>query len=198
VRGLDSETFKFIDTGKSRGAGDTLSISGFPSAKRLAAAAKVYYGLVDDDYPTSVVNKTYTRLRNDGVYKVVEAAPHLLEWVRFLGKSEFVGVRNGPLAIYTAVAAATSEDSYDKAMEFWSGVVTGVGLERGAPALALRQKMLRLRVKNEMAQHWQWVGWTIAAWNAFYRGRNIHRLNIKGRQIQFIEGWTRPDFSHIE
>lgn len=197
IRGLDPAVFKVIDTGKSRTAGDVLSIMGYASGARLAVAAKVYYGLAVG-YPLSIINKSYNGLTNAQTIKVVEATPGLVERVRQFHSPDFRLVRCGPRAIYTAVAEATYQGVPGKAASFWEGVISGVGLQKGDPALALRDKMLRARTLDVKPQHWQWVGWIVAAWNAHLDGRKVTQLLIKGRTPQAIYGWVEPDLRFIE
>lgn len=196
IRGLDPDAFMVKDNGAKRSAGDVLTILGKPSGTRLAAAAKVFYGLCEG-FPGSIVNKSYNRLTHPQVVEVVEAVPGLQDRIRLFHRKDFTAVRAGPCAVYSGIAEATFQADPESARIFWDGVIHGTGLAAGDPALTLRNKMLREKHSDMKPQHWQWAGWIIAAWNAHQAGTSLSRLLVRERRPQDIADWTPLDLSYV-
>lgn len=169
IRGLPSDVFHTLDTGKKRSPADTLSVAGEKSSSRVAAAL----GMVE------ALSNGWTRCRDrmSGARIVELLAEHP-------GIRDSVTVYQGPRtllkpSIAIALHYLFAQRDRPLADKFFADLRSGSGLCEGDPVFALREKLISGSVGNAQLKEEVIVACTIKAWNALRQGVQIRRLYFK-------------------
>lgn len=139
ARGLEHEAFDTIDQGKSRSISDVLARVGCKNYHVLSSALRWIYRYKGGE--DGIVSRGAIALRPDQAHAILNANPDLHEQVEFA-----IGLcRQQPGLIAGSILAFLlhSTDAHENgAREFWSSVVTGVGLQKGSPAHSLNRRLV--------------------------------------------------------
>ena len=160
VRDLPSAAFKTIDIGKKRGMEDIFSIAGEKNTSKLARALR------------------FVLMYESGVYSGATYTPQQIE--RCLQRH--AGIRywmtsatslykvTGQSAMVLAVCYLGSLTRPDTAEEFKHKLLSGAGLVKGSPILALRERLQQDRAATTRMSASYIAQLTIWAYNAYARG----------------------------
>lgn len=170
VRGVTRAGLDVVDTGRPRSPGDTLRLNGIESGVAAAAIVRLYITANNDKIGnTNWVNATLTRPM---------LVTFALEHREILRDANLHGSRMraagfsaaGPGAMWLLMALPT-KDRLDDYAEFAARVIDGIGLEGGAPALALRNWIVgrSSRGTNGGVQ----LSAIIRAWNVYNAGGSL-------------------------
>lgn len=174
VRGLPTGVQDTMDQGRTRSAGDQLSIDGLvgTNGKDFAAAIRVYIqwtsgGLFGDQKKATVSNP-----------KVVEwAKNHSIEmsimediWCEQMRRVKCR--RSLVLAILLHFRLVDGE----AAREFEAGLLTGAGLDEGNPILTLRERLDRIKTQGLKIPDRDYIAFFVMAWNAWRQGRTMTKF----------------------
>lgn len=177
VRGVDKDTFKFIDTGKGRSAGDMLSIEGYKDSTGIAVVAKVIMA-----YENGVISATGGKgvgVREKATYgltnsnilayikeheKLVKDCRRVAESCRKFGK--FLTMTDYALFYYILGNIDPKE-----AETFLHQISKGNSLSDGHPVLLLRNKFIDARTFRRPYTQKVKLGMTFKAWNLHRQGR---------------------------
>lgn len=170
VEGVDDESFKTIDVGKVRTAGDLLYIDGHQSSVVLAAALVNLWrwerggGRVFDGWE-QVPTKPE-------LFEILERHPKLEEYV-----NQYHGLQNlmSPGLALTFVYLLTEKDATLAAL-FFDALKTGLNLKADDPAYALRERLIRDRqlVPRPPASHTAEM--VLRAWHATRKGEKLTKM----------------------
>lgn len=136
--GANDSAFSTIDTGKTRSAGDILSMWEIKNPTACAAAAKLVWQLLHREPLTTPAPPAY-------LLKVIERYPAIAKWA---SRANGLGVRT-IVPQGTLIAGLTYlEDIAQKpatAEDFYIGLTEGANLGDGSPILALRNRLINVR-----------------------------------------------------
>lgn len=175
IYGIDRQSFKFMDQGRKRTAGDIFSIEEVPNAA-LMAAATVWY--------LQITRHNGMNLPGAGTEGHVEAAELLniyymhsglqeSAWVGHLVASEGESLAAPSMAV--ALHYLFAQKSRRDADDFMRKVITGVGIETAASAENKIRKWLlkdNLNVGGRTSTSFR-AAYLTQAWNARRSGRSV-------------------------
>lgn len=180
---VDPDAFKVLDTGKVRSAGDVLHIAGYKNAGRLAAATKAIInlskGLVafDSSGYSLTINGT-GNVSNADVQNFIESEPEMVEIVNQANNwyKVFAGLSSSEYAAYFYHFSKKNKES---ANTFLNMVATGINLDYGHPAYALRRRLEKdIRAGKKMVGKMR-QALVIYCWNAYRKGKEVRNISIK-------------------
>lgn len=179
IRGLDEDVINVIDSGRSRRAGDILTIRGYTQAALLASTSRwlltIKHGLKSKN-----ANAIILRPSHDEIISFVERNPLLLESMRFVTSG------NPPLGITASMLAAIHyvashhlvEPKPERADAFVNVFTTGAPDYAGDPAHKLRELFTREKLRRVYpTQDMMYTG-SVYAWNNFADKRPIQVFRV--------------------
>lgn len=176
VTGVPLESFKVMDTGKSRSASDVLSIKGYEHYSTIAAAAKflIYHnaGNNSDGSATGGTNK----ISNSSILEFVEKTPEITELAPEATKLYKAFAKITPSSHILSYRYLFNQKDSVKSKEFWYQVCYGLGLEASSPTKLLRDKLTKDKLSKASLPSREKKALIIKAWNAFRLGRTLHFL----------------------
>ena len=179
IRGVSADAAEFIDTGRRRQYSDNLKIGGIADYQRQAVLARQM---------ALYSNYGIEAIRNPNTFPVTRPqmdrwvdSPGMLEAIHFgvkLYKYSGVSESAGAYAVMRT-ARVDERDADGNALKvtidptgFWAAVRDGTNLERGDPAKALRDWMLRKRLGQAPADKRLITHYALAtAWNKHAEGK---------------------------
>lgn len=181
LTGVSKDVFKTIDTGRSRGASDILSIAGFPNATALAASVRAYHTIQDGIKNTDSAARG--GLTNNDILKFVSSNPEfstaVSEALSYKKVSRFISPSNAGALYYTF-----SQKSASDCVRFFHEVETGEGLQDNRATYALREKLISITGFNELDKYkarWAIILLTINAWNAFRTKKPVEKFILPSK-----------------
>jgi len=180
VEGLDPETVVVIDTGKTRSAGDAVSMLGVSYAATMAATVKTIIMFRNGRYSdkeAAIKGVSNTEIvgfikKHQGLEDMIAHVIGLQHQFRFVAGSTLCAL----YFILESKHAATTE-------KFFQKFATGIDLSEKSPIRALRDKLMRdpknqsnLTPRDKMALF-------IHAWNAHRRGRELENVRVRGDYV---------------
>lgn len=163
VRGLDPEVASTLDTGKRRSPSDVLHLSGVRSGYNTTLAAAIRLIL---QYRRGELWTPY-KPTNREILAFQQANQGLVDWVHRMRAK-------GPLRNFASATSAVMylgcQHQSARAVEFAEALITGAGMERGHPALAVRERLLSGRHNYGTPRFVV----TVIGWNAFVEGRQVY------------------------
>lgn len=178
VRGVDPEKFKSIDTGAARSPADVIHIAGTKKYQRQIATACQL--ILRYNAGKVMHNKT---ISGREISDYFDNHPDVETWIELTCK--------GPVKAFApymgAVLYLAANRHRSKCVEFAEDFVTGAGLQKGSPILALRNRFMgadRLSTQERFAL-------VIQAWNAYVENRPLQRMQLfTGDKFPKIRGAT--------
>lgn len=155
--GLSPDAISTIDTGAKRTPGDALSINGFSDPNNRAAAL-------------TIINDYYRNGTLVSGNKLSPSATIDLALEYDTDRALAVGRRTKgivPLSIAAALYYLASHAAAEKAEEFWEAVGSGEGLSAGSPALALRNRIVELKMRGQRFTKTDYLLNSLYCWNKF-------------------------------
>lgn len=133
VSGLDEESFYTIDIGRSRKPSDFLTSDGIPNGANAAAGARLVIGYRRKSMQLNHMITTHE------IVHFVQANPRIAQ-----SAGEVHGIhRIAPVSCATAWHFLFSEQNKEQADIFIKDMIEGVGLAKGDPVLALRERLIK-------------------------------------------------------
>ncbi len=173
VRGCAPESFKTHDGGAKRSAADILAINGEINAVRLSSAARALLLYHEPALRGGEVTPT-------SVSDCVDENPELRYWTKKFCSQQTLKRFPSALIAMTTVA---SEKYGPQIMEtFLDKLATGVGLEKGDPALLLRERFLTVSEKRMRLQQSMVNAIIIKAINAHIKGKTLGVLRYSANE----------------
>lgn len=177
IYGLDKDTQDTMDTGKSRGPADVLSINGYKNSALLAA---ITLGIIRSEKwnmrTAFTTGGNYPVTAREILHRVQEepTITELCSVAQAVRKAGLAGKISGVL--YHRFAEIDKQD----ADYFFARLSEGDGLERGNPILTLREHLFSLKNANHGTLNPVFVSAiVIKAWNKFRRGEQCFQLRFK-------------------
>lgn len=172
IFGVERETRNTLDQGKVRRLADYLFMDGYSNTIRLASVARYVWQY---EQTGAIGNRTVKPTKGECL-RVIETYPNLLASIKFVdqkGVSKFVSLPSLAFCHWTF-----SRMDKAAAEQFIQSIIDGIGLERAAPALYVRSRLIAERgvIRGEAMAELIFKGW-----NAFRTGETLQRLVISGR-----------------
>lgn len=165
VRGLDDESFKFIDTGRKRTASDVLAVQGIKNSTAIAAMAKFIINFNRGLYASAVDNQNKRKARNtnndisvfvnDNMDSLVDSYGH-----GFCKENKLVN--KGVLASFHFITSKIEKKDADT---FCDTLADGQGLTSDCPIYLLRQRLLSDIRSNHKISPIERIALICKAWN---------------------------------
>lgn len=166
--GIDPETFKTINGGKSRNNADVLAITGEVNTIVLASAARTYLLTELNGRDANCI--TFTQIK-----ECVDKHPHLRYWVQRYCQNKKAKIIPSHFCGYLAVAS--EKYGFEKLDKFFDQVASGENLSQGDPALVLRERFLsQTKASRISLLHAQ--AFVVKAINAHLMGKKIALLRL--------------------
>jgi len=178
VSGLAKESFKVMDSGSKRTAGDVFYISGIDNAKNLAAGILRYNLLkrgsikLSDSPRYSISASELLTLYNTRKQFWDAAASMAEKWYnasqRILTTSEYIG-------LYSLLWDINNDDAF----KFIDSLASGVDLEVNNPIKQLREKLIfsKINPKFNLPNYYR-TGMIYKAWNLFRKKGTVKFLKF--------------------
>lgn len=161
VTGLAEESFYTIDIGRTRRPADFLVVNGVACGSTVAAAARLIIGYRQHDL------KSTHLLPSHEIVEFARANPRLSDSAsKVHGSNKIV-----PLSAAAAWHFLFSEVSPDQADQFCDELRDGIGLIKGSPVLALRERLIRNRASKAKLKARDVFIIGIRSWNDFRSGK---------------------------
>ena len=175
IYGLDPETYKVCDRGKTRNFADALRRNGEKYCKYLAfALISVQIYKEKGNFNRGGVFR-YT-LQTDDILKLLKQRPEL--------RTSIQKVRSVKPVLSVGIAATMhylfSEIDSAKADEFFRKLATGEDCKKKDPILALRDRLLFDKGQAIKMEREYKLAIIIKAWNAFRQGKPLTKLSWGG------------------
>jgi hypothetical protein len=166
VRGVDTQTFKTFDCGKSRASPDTLAIEGHKNINRLSAGARCYLRLTEGSSAKNTLTPSVT-------LKIVKEHPTLVKWANLIGG----GTKFLPSMIIGVLARAEEMNPHIDYESFFHGLASGIGLTPENPAYLLRERFITRKVGQQFSEDMN-IALCVKAINAFTTGTRMKLLKV--------------------
>lgn len=184
VSGVSPETFKVMDTGKTRSAADVFSIEGINQYANCAAATRVILQLKNG---TRSNQNADTRVTNSDILDFYLENQDIGRHVTESGKlyDDFGKVL--PLSRIAAYRYLMSEKSVTSAEEFWDKLCMGIGLDKNSPIWVLRKKLIEDKYSKTSLSPTGRLALIYKAWNKFRKGEECRFLRWDKEKEKFPE-----------
>lgn len=184
VFGVDDEAGTTMDQGRSRKAGDYLSMQGHKNVANLAAAASLLhralvYNSTSDHYAEIRPTKSET-------LRIIAEHQGLADSVDMIAPKKEARLVGGPSTLAFCHYYITLKTGLRaEAKQFILSLMDGTGLEADSPILYARNRLFAERGKRRAGAKAEII---IKAWNAFIKGETPKRLEITGKLPEVAKG----------
>ena len=170
VENVDDESFKTIDVGKVRTAGDLLYIDGHHSGALLGAAlVNMWRWDLGEGRSFQGWEKSPTKPE---IFEVLEKYPKLEEGInRYHALRAFMSPGLGAALVYIL-----TERDHTMAELFFESLVTGLNLKATDPVYALRERLIKDRQQNPRPPASLTAEMVLRAWHATKKGEQLTRM----------------------
>lgn len=168
IFGLDEDIFAYIDTGKMRSAGDTLSSMNRENYNRLAALLKRI-----DKYMTGRIEVS-VNYENSDIVDLLERYPDADEFMMTGCKQRGLLL---PSVLDLCCYLFNKKDPL-LAQQFIEKVIKGVNLEEGCPFYVLRARLVNNSMQPRKLPDTHVLALCIKAWNHARSGVKITKLQL--------------------
>lgn len=172
VKGVVEESFKTLDTGRRRTAGDVLSISGVKYANIVASGAKTILRIQDG------VKKDY-KPSNSRILECLDKHPDLNHWAGLYGNSKVC--RIVPSLVVGVLTLAGERHGRKTCQSFFDAVNTGASLGTDDPAYQYRERFLTRQRGAQFTVDYS-LAVSIKAINAHILGKRVGLLRWGSRE----------------
>jgi hypothetical protein len=173
LHGLDSESFKVMDTGRNRSAADVLNIEGMELNSQMIVAALRMLMYYKDFQCFESREKIYT---NSEILEFAkENEKQIKESFEFMAKFKRPFISR-PLSI--ALHAVFSSKNLEMADAFMAKFCNGLDLKEGSPIYAARNKVIVENNSKMRAKSNDRAAYIIKAWNLFREGKEAQRIVV--------------------
>lgn len=178
--GADPDDFAYIDTGRTRVAGDIFAMHGVKNAKLMASAVRWIEAYRSNTISIQGSQKAYTSAE---LYEIYLTMPNLQESAHHAGL--MARSKLAPKSPMCAMHYLCAQKDRDQANSFFSAVATGEGLVFGDPALALRNHLVMNLASERRISTRKIAALTVRAWNRMRQGETA-------KMIRWAEGDPFP------
>lgn len=176
----DKSVFDTIDIGRRRTTGDVLSINGEKNAKNLAAALALLHR-----YRTAKLSTGADKVPPSELAALLDINPNMRQSVD-MAMSYLHKARIMPVSVLAFCHFALAEINQLDADTFIDQLMTGENLNRGEPALVLRNRLiLESGKKYQSLRNYIVVAMVFKAWNAMRKNKSI-------TVMKFVDGEEYP------
>lgn len=183
AEGLEPESFDVLDTGKSRTAGDVLSVFGVEKANNIASIVRfiIHFkkGMFSEGY-----HKIDAATHHD-IAQFVKVHPNLNEVLDFC-HNIYRDFRYIPTSVLGGLYFLFAEKNQEKVDLFFQQYRTGIDLKKNDPAYVLRDRLIRDQVNKTKFSRRQKVALFIMCWNAFIQGKEMHFVKFPEKFPEII------------
>jgi hypothetical protein len=174
--GVENDSFKTIDQGKGRSAGDVLGIIGIPNYTNTAAAAKMIMIYIQSGALGDNLNR-WQRISNTEIMEWVNNnKPEITKAVKdasaLYASSDRLILTTSKIAAFLFITKRLNAD----AGKFWEQLCSGI-LESKGTVSSLRTKLIRSkmdksrRLTSALERHY-----VVKSWNAWAEGKELSKL----------------------
>jgi hypothetical protein len=180
VEGLDESVMSTIDTGKARGMQDVLKIAGHSYASEIGTTLRWWYNYNKKgiSFKRSVSHRELLEVLGE-MDELNSLVPEAIAYSR--------AKRLLTPGIWCFLYSGAMKTNPEKAKAFAEAFDSGAGLDRGHPALTLRERMTAHKSAKAKMPPVMQAAFAIKAWNAFYKGKKLSVL-------KWIDGEGFPEF----
>lgn len=183
--GVERAAFVAIDIGGKRTNGDVLTIAGETETNLLAAAVALKFR--HDRSDTGTISSQGIHPSPADTLAVLAANPGLRDAIAPARHVYGAGVRMRPAVLVWLAYEFRRRDAAG-AEKFLGQIASGAGLNKGAPALTFRNKMIRVSESRESdPSGYLQAAWLIKAWNRFRAGKTIDVIAWNPKTERFPE-----------
>jgi hypothetical protein len=180
VEGLDPESAVVIDTGKSRSAGDAVSLMGVGYATTISAAVRTIILFKTGRYHDPAKAHVEAGVSNTDIVVFVKRHPGLEDTASYI-QSLHKQFKYIPASMLCALYFILGTKNATKAELFFDKYATGIDLGEKSPIRVLRNRLIQNAGNASQYTHRDKMALFIFAWNAFMRGKEIDFSMIKLR-----------------
>lgn len=197
--GLSPEAVKAIDNNRLRTFANDLEMAGEENSNNKAAATRLVAKAEmawDKDYSlSSFSNLKFDRMELEDWFDVINSTVDLSEslrsaWPLYRKTSGGPGIVQSAGAAFYYLASAYHEENYVR--QFIEKAGDGIGLEKGDPELALRNRVASLQASSRQVSNIEYLAYLIQAYNRSVAGVKLSRLDLpKSGKMPRIVGWSK-------
>jgi hypothetical protein len=182
TRGIDADTFGTMDGGKRRTSADVLGMAGEKSSHHLAAAIRtcIFYGYRQ---PGAMSSNTATSAQ---VSEFLADNPGIRDWLNHCKTN--IDSRLCPASLLGYIYLASLRTPSHILKDFLVKLFSGVGLQKGDPALLLRLRLTAVGSSRVVAT---------ARDALIVKALNAHILGSKIGQLKWTTGETFPTLASL-
>tara|TARA_R110002020_G_scaffold473701_1_gene703349 strand:- start:462 stop:1265 length:804 start_codon:yes stop_codon:yes gene_type:complete len=184
LTGISSEAFKVMDSGKTRSGADIFSIDGVTNYALAAASCKLI--LIHKKGSNRLTDGSERiRISNTSMLSFYNETPTLKKWVSEAGhrRANFSNVLTA--TEISALSFLMGERNTTDSEMFWDSLCSGLGLLKGSPILALRNKLIKNKLSDLKMTAVYKKAIIIKAWNYYRLSKNITYLNYSSEKESF-------------
>lgn len=175
---LDDGVFEVLDTGRTRTAGDTLSVMGYMNVNVLAGAARTIILLKNGYFADSRKAGRDARITNSIILDFIKKNPSLEDDIKHIN-TIYRGFRYFPSSKLAALFFIFSKTNQTKAEDFFNRYLTGVDLGEENPIRLLRERFIRDQQNKSKMPEREKMALIIKAWNLFATNKKVKRLELE-------------------
>ena len=173
IYGLQSESFKVIDTGKNRSGSDVLAIDNIPNSTYVSSTLNFLSNYYDNKYKSST-KRILTNTKKIEFYKTLDNLDSSVEFGLKHKSNKILNIK-----FIIGFHYLFSNIDIDAGEEFLSKLDSGIGLTEDHPVLVLRNKLMKSIInKNYTMNEKEIVSSVIYAWNKFRAGENLKIIKL--------------------
>lgn len=181
VEGLAEESFKVMDTGKSRSASDVLKITGHHNTPKLAGVVKTIILFKAGHFSQNSgggKGRQRNNTTNSDVLQFVDANPTIHECVTY-ANDIYRSFRFVPSNITGALYFMISKKNQEKADQFFEKFSKGIDLSETNPIRLLRDRLIRDSANKTKLTGRDKMALIVMAWNAFITGKRVQQFVLQ-------------------
>lgn len=183
IRGLEPESFKYMDIGRQRLASDVLSIEGVKNAARIAGITKFVSAFSKGNY-----NKNKWKQKGAGLTNAM-VSEFVSKNIESLNDSYEFGFCKGKRLISGQTIAGMhyvlKQINESQADDFINKLVEGTNLTKQSPITMLREKFINdTRAKRKMGQT-EKIALIVKAWNLYREDKKVSILKWDADREEF-------------
>ena len=178
LTGIDPAAFKVMDSGRIRTSSDIFSIEGIPNSIVAAACTKLVLTHLSGNNALTNGAGTSTKFSNTSLLEFYNKTPNLKKWIsEASSRSKFFNKVLSPTEI-SALSFLMGEKNVIQSELFWDSVCNGLGLVKGSPIIALRNKLINDKLSLTSFTATYKKALIVKAWNYYRLNKSITYLNF--------------------
>jgi hypothetical protein len=170
IAGVDTETFRTMDTGRVRMASDVLSIGGHKNATTLSGIVNFLWEIVI--CKGALHPRWEERPDHATIEKLVDERPGLIESATAVNAFTWQPLKNSTFGLVHYLCGEISKKARD---DFFDRLDNGTGLAKGDPIHALRRRLETESRSRSRLNRTLMAALAIKAWNLWRTGKPVDR-----------------------